>query len=518
MKKYFISFLFFILALPVFPFVEDSCPYTFDRFVSQVREYCGNPGNIDFCVDLARNCGEMNKNGKPAFLSFMGKVHPQVLEAMFNAGLERPFQYDRFPESENLKSMQTGFFICDMVADYAKGRLPLENFKVIWRAAGFETEDLYHSVCKVKKLKMDFRPHELAALLDLRQLTYFFTSLRAPMAEDLNLGIPLDIWAAGYYPTGIADDFLHYLKNPANIIYIDANTDFSLFMPKGTQVVLLGEAHHAGYYKTAKEIIKSLKCKPGLTHFASEFLMEMQSEDIEEFRRTGDVCKIKLPSSVLMTRGGTKVLKGFNDTNMACLSAAGCDIEYLPLEKTSRILGYEEDDAKAAKKELMGLLKNMPRSKKQQESHLLKLVGFRERNITVSGVEGRNYEWADPISSILANNPSAKIFAYMGKGHSSGMFANKEAGGDSLSDILKKRGFKVQTVSLAGGSYDLLADSFVFRAAGLHKKYFIFKIPGEFKRYFNADFIVHISSTGAQEKTLKNWLSSYKPTYYHIKQ
>ena len=64
----------------------------------------------------------------------------------------------------------------------------------------------------------------------------------------------------------------------------------------------------------------------------------------------------------------------------------------------------------------------------------------------------------------------------------------------------------------------ILIFALIWRAAGLHKKYFIFKIPGEFKRYFNADFIVHISSTGAQEKTLKNWLSSYKPTYYHIKQ
>ncbi|MDD6173653.1 MAG: hypothetical protein PUB86_05155 [Elusimicrobia bacterium] len=515
MKKYFISFLLFISALPAFSLSEDSCPYTFDGFVSQVRDYCGNPGNIDFCVDLARNCGEISKNGKPAFLNFMGKVHPQVLEAMFNAGLETPFKYDRFPE--DIKEMQTGLFICDMVADHAKGNLPLQNFKVIWRAAGFEPDDLYRSVCSIKKLEMDFRPHELAALLDLRQLTSFFTSLRAPMSEDLNFGIPLDIWAAAYYPTGIAEDFLYYLKNPANIIYIDENTDFSLFMPKGTQVLLLGEAHHAGYYKTAKEIIKSLKCKPGLTHFASEFLMEMQSEDIEEFRRTGDVCKIKLPSSVLMTRDGTKVLQGLNNTNMACLSAAGCDVEYLPLEKTSRMLGYEEDDGKTAKKEFMGLFKNGPRSKKQKEAHLLKLIGFRERTVTVSGVEGRNYEWADPISSVLENNPSAKIFAYMGKGHSSGLFSTREEGALSVTEILKKRGFKVKTVSLAGASYDLFPDSFIFRSAGLHKKHFIFKIPDEFKRYFNADFIVHIPSAGTQEKILKNWLSSYKPKYYRIK-
>ncbi len=516
MKKYFISVLFIILFFPAFPFAEGSCPYTFDGFISQVRDYCVNPGNIDFCVDLARNCGEMGKKGKPAFLSFMGKIHPQVLEAMFNAGLEPPFKYDRLPE--NIKEMQTGFFICDMVADHAKGKLPLENFKVIWRAAGFEPDDLYRSVCSIKKIKMDFRPHELAALLDLRQLTSFFTSLRAPMAEDLTLGIPLDIWAAGYYKTGIAEDFLYYLKNPANIIYIDANTDFSLFMPKGTQVMLLGEAHHAGYYKTAKEIIKSLKCKPGLTHFASEFLMEMQSEDIEEFRRTGDVCKIKLPSSVLITKDGTKVLKGFNNTNMACLSAAGCDIEYLPLEKTSRILGHEEDDGKTAKKELIGLLKKTPHSHKRQEAHLLKLISFRERNVTLSGIEGRNYEWADPISSVLENNPSAKIFAYMGKGHSSGLYSMRAEGALSVAEILKERGFQVKTVSLAGGSYDLFADSFIFRAAGLQKKYFIFKIPDEFKRYFNADFIVHIPSTGAQEKALNSWLSSYKPIYYHIKQ
>lgn len=181
-------------------------------------------------------------------------------------------------------------------------------------------------------------------------------------------------------------------------------------------------------------------------------------------------------------------------------------------------MGYEEDDGKAAKKEFIGLLKKTPRSKKQQEAYLLKVIGFNKRTITVSGVEGRNYEWADPISSVLEENPSAKIFAYMGKAHSSGMFSMKEAGADALSDILKERGFKVQTVSLSGCSYGLLSDSFIFRAAGLHKKYFIFKIPDEFKRYFNADFIVHIPSTGAQEKTLKNWLSSYKPTYYHIKQ
>lgn len=142
--------------MPVFPFAEDSCPYTFDGFVSQVREYCGNPGNIDFCIDLARNCGEMGKNGKP-----------------------------------------------------------------------------------------------------------------------------------------------------------------------------------------------------GLTHFASEFLMEMQSEDIEEFRRTGDVCKIKLPSSVLMTRDGTKVLQGFNNTNMACLSAAGCDIEYLPLEKTPVFWAMRKTTEKPPKKNLL---------------------------------------------------------------------------------------------------------------------------------------------------------------------
>ena len=499
------------LTLPLFSLAweDSSCPYNADGFISAVKEHCSVLQNMDYCVDLAQSCKAVSKKGVSASLFFMGKINPKILDAMFEAGLRTPFENRYFAKDE--KSV----FLCDMVIDNAKGNLPAENFKVIWRRGNFTPEDLSDSFCYVNKLKYNFRPHELAALLDLRQLTAFFTSLRAPMVNDSFFNIPLDIWAAAYYRTDRAEDFFAIAKNPANIIYIDEDTDFSLFMPKGTQVMLLGEAHHARYYKTAQKIIKSLKCSPGLTHFASEFLLEMQEDDIAEFRRTGNSCKIKLPTTTrASSKEALKAFKGMNDTNMACLTAAGCDTEFIPLERTSRILGYDEEDNKKAKREYLRMLSRPPASKKEKEARLLQIISFLERNSSVSGVGARNYEWADLISDVLEKDSYAKIFAYMGKAHSIGTTQMIEEQVPALADILRRNGFKVKTVSLSGGSYDLLADSFVFRSLGLHNKHFIFKVPQELKGYFNVDFIVHIPSSGSQEKALKSWVSSHKTKYY----
>lgn len=514
MKKIISSIsLFIFLAIPVF---AQDCPYDFKGFVAEVKDKCTNYQNIAYCEELADQCGDMTSpKDIPASFYFMNTINGEVMAAMFGAGLNPPLY--EFAAKEEKRGNFYSDFLCDMVINHARGILPTSNFKAIHSSFMFGEDDFNYNYCSfTESLRIFFRPNEIAALLNDRALVKHFNKIGIDTEVDTALSIPPDVWLAAYYPTNRSIDVLRALNNPSNIVMINKNTDFSFLMPKGTQILLIGEVHHAKYYKAVQQIIASLNKKPGLTHFASEFLMEMQEADIAAFRRTNEVDNVKLkPNNKNMTKALKKVVKEYDSLNMACLSAVGCNTDILALEKTERVLGCEEPDGDKAQEKFCNLF-NVTKKDRKNEEKILELIRFNERVLGEEGIEARNREWAEDIHQALYSFPSAKLLAYMGKLHMNSSFGGSSSYDRilSLQDLLSEYGYKIKTLSVVGGKYGMFPDSYVFKNAGLQDKYFIFIVPKSLKNVFGADFILNIPTTGEQEREFNNILSSYKAKYY----
>ncbi|MDR1123220.1 MAG: TraB/GumN family protein, partial [Elusimicrobiota bacterium] len=497
-----------------------NCPYEYNEFVNLVKSKCASAANKQQCVQLAKECPRLtNEREVPASARFMASIDAGVLKAMFDAGLQPPL-----PNKEtdimaySLKLYDRDKFICAMIINHSQKLLPFENFKVIYEKSGFDSEELDASFCIANKDSgIVLKPHELAAVLNDKVLAAFFKEQKIKITKDFLLNIPLDLWAPDYYTTKKSQILINAIHDPKYLKIIDSNFDYSILMPEGTQILFVGEVHYGGYYKAAVDLINGLKCNPGLTHFASEFLLEMQQDDIDAFRKTNNVCKIKMTPRLLTSGKGRKILGGLNRINTACLGALGCDIDIAPLERTETIIDQKEEDHKKAKKEYIKMYDAKKRSALEKEQRNLKIININLNLIAPSGIKKRNLDWAEVMDKQLKQDKSAKAFAYMGKGHSVGFnekFFNIPIS-TSVPELMKKKGYNVRILSISGGHMALLPDAFMFKTFNLKDKYFLFIVPEELRKDMGMDYIVHLPTTGAQEAGLKKWLKSNTPAQYY---
>ncbi|MGB2579309.1 hypothetical protein AAIR98_001228 [Elusimicrobium simillimum] len=479
MKKTMLTILAVFAAANII--FAQNCPYTYEQFINNVY-VCDQTEDIKTCAALATQCPDIRNNkNQSAAMRIAYFARPATLKAMFEAGLELPLKYKTEKEYVDNSSR----FICDMVKNYHKGTLSLEKFKILYKKAKQKYESYF---CTNDDAAIHFSPLELAMILGHKELAHYMQSTSS-MPDYYALA---DFKAPqGIFETEEKTRWLAYLQDPKYIRFIDKNFDYSILMPFDTEVLVVGEYHYGQYYKEVTRIAKSLQCKGGLTHFASEFLLEMQEEDIAKFKETGNDCYLNIEEDYTTGR---------DDVNRYCLNALFCDINILPLERNKDLLGRDYKDSKAAKKKLRDL-----QTKKAPETEI---IAFDQR-LDRSNVTTRNFSWTELITKTLKTANKPRMLAYMGKGHSHFNIPEDF----NVGPLLIKEGVKAKSVSIVGEHFAMAPDSLYFRHFGLENKHFVFFVPKEFREMTGTDYFIHLPTNGKQEKKLKKYIEEYSTTY-----
>ncbi len=380
--------------------------------------------------------------------------------------------------------------MCQSVLNVYEGIMSIEDFKAAYPKIEQKGIRFKTALCPIgpEPKTLYLRPYEFAAALNLRELTDFFIQKRVPVYPDFLTGIPLDIWLGDYYPTAATALYRASLNDARHIQILDDKFDYSQLMSGGTQILLMGENHAGNHIDGALEVIAGLR-DAGLTHFASEFLHKMQQDDIEKYRQSGKLRHVQLVKRFELN---------MDVDNKACLNAAGCKVKTIALEENKIRIGVDEQNPKKAKRIFSRLFFYYPDEFEKISNQLQNEFTFTQRN----------QDWALTIDTAIKDNKTAKLLGYMGRRHSRDVADSQD---NTVTSILRKKGYKVKNMDIVGGHRGFLGSSRMFK--WLPKQIldvpFIYIVPAELVDYIGVDYILHLpAEDGPRGADIQEYLTS----------